>query len=304
LAATACLAAVATWTGPISAEEPMTQQPTSRPAEATLKVVQYKTVGEVKLNMHVVAVGEGQRRPAIVFFFCGGWNGFDARKYYPQSEYFASRGAVCFNAEVRVMEKHKTTPAECFTDAKSAIRWVRQHAAEYGVDPKKVVASGGSAAGHVSACLSTVDGFDDPTDDLKISAKPDAVVAFCPVLIVYDNERRVGIFGGELRARELSPLLHVKPGAAPTLLLHGKADERVVPEESQKYQKAMQAAGNRCDLVLYDRAAHGFHTWFDGKGKFFKPTVRAMDEFLTSLGFLAGEPTIDGFKYAPLKAGV
>ena len=64
------------------------------------KVVAYKTVGDVTLNMHVFRGAEGAPRPAIVFFFCGGWNGFDATRMFPQSEYLVSRGMVAFNAEV------------------------------------------------------------------------------------------------------------------------------------------------------------------------------------------------------------
>ena len=265
--------------------------------------------------MHIFRAGtcfgspEGDRNvspeaaPAIVFFFCGGWNGFDAAKMFPQSEYLVSRGMAAFNAEVRVRETHGTTPSECVIDGKSAMRWVRAHAAEYGVDPNRIVASGGSAAGHVSACLALIDGFDDPADDLSVSPCPNALVLFNPAPNVYSLQRRVNMFGGIERAKELSPVLHVRPGAPPTLVMHGKNDETVLPEDAVEFVEAMRAAGNRCDLKLYDNAGHGFFNWFDGNNPFFTETARDTDDFLTSLGYLTGKPTIDGFSYDAPAAG-
>ncbi len=279
------------------------------------EIVDYKTVGDVTLRMHIFparrghvpetpsAAAKGDRhmspdkRPAIVFFFCGGWNGFDAAKMFPQSEYLVSRGMVAFNAEVRVCETHGTTPTECVIDGKSALRWVRAHAAEYGVDPDRIVASGGSAAGHVSACAALIDGFDDPADDLSVSPVPNALVLFNPATNVHGLQRRVEMFGGEERARALSPVLHVRPGAPPTLVMHGSADDVVLPEDAVEFTKVMQAAGNRCELKMYDGAGHGFFNWFDGTNPMFTDTVRDMDIFLASLGYITGEPTIDWFTY-------
>ena len=97
------------------------------------EIFPYKTIDDVTLNMHLFTPDNNEfppSRPAIVFFFCGGWNGFKASKFYPQSLYLAARGITCFNAEVRVKEVHGTTPLECVIDAKSAIRYVRAHADE------------------------------------------------------------------------------------------------------------------------------------------------------------------------------
>ncbi|MFH1707241.1 MAG: alpha/beta hydrolase [Planctomycetota bacterium] len=139
------------------------------------EIIPFKTIGTTTLHMHVFRPDASgtDRRPAVVFFFCGGWNGFNATKLYPQSEYLASRGMVCLNAEVRVRQ-HGTTPAECVTDGKSALRWARANAARLGLDPARLAAGGGSASGHVCASLATIDGFDDPADDRTISCVPDA----------------------------------------------------------------------------------------------------------------------------------
>ena len=175
---------------------------------------------------------------------------------------------------------------------------MRAHAVDYGVDPQRIAAAGGSAAGHVSACVALVEGFDDEQDDLSVSCRPDALVLFNPVLIVYDVERRVGIFGGGEQARALSPILHVREGAPPCIVMHGLADETVSPDEAVKFSEAMEEAGNRCDLRLYEGEGHGFFNWFEGDNPKFLETLTEMDLFLCSLGWIEGDPYTDRFKFS------
>jgi len=151
------------------------------------RVISYKKVGDVELKLHVFNPSDHQatdKAPVIVFFFGGGWITGTPRQFYKQSEYFASRGMVAISAEYRVSKKHKTTPKECVMDGKSAIRWVRAHAEELGIDPEKVIAAGGSAGGHVAAATGTVKEFDEPGEDTSVSCVPNAMVLFNPV---FDN---------------------------------------------------------------------------------------------------------------------
>ena len=97
----------------------------------------YKQVGDVKLYAYVF-VPEGHKpsdqRPAAVFFFGGGWNGGTPKQFEPHARYLASRGMVAVLADYRVKGRQGTTPFECVKDGKSAVRWVRAHAAQMGVD--------------------------------------------------------------------------------------------------------------------------------------------------------------------------
>lgn len=123
----------------------------------------YKTIGNVQLKMHIFEPeGTGtEPRPAIVFYFGGGWNGGSPEQFYPHCRYLADRGMLAMAAEYRVKSRHGTPPTECVKDGKSAIRWVRREAERLQVDPHRVVAGGGSAGGHVAAACATVLGFDD-----------------------------------------------------------------------------------------------------------------------------------------------
>jgi len=114
--------------------------------------VTFKTVGDVTLQLHVFNPENHKatdKTPAIVFFFGGGWVGGSPSQFYPHCKHLAEKGMVAISAEYRVKKPHGTSPIECVKDGKSAIRWVRQHAAELGVDPNKIAAGGGSAGGHV-----------------------------------------------------------------------------------------------------------------------------------------------------------
>jgi acetyl esterase len=67
-------------------------------------------------------------RPAVVFFFGGGWKKGSPAQFVKQCEYLASRGMVAITTDYRVLERHKTKADSCVKDGKSAIRWVRENA--------------------------------------------------------------------------------------------------------------------------------------------------------------------------------
>jgi len=117
--------------------------------------------GDLKIYLHYPGDWKaGDQRPAIVFFFGGGWRVGTVEQFRYQAEYFARRGMVTARADYRVLSRHNTGPDKCVEDGKSAVRWIRQNAEMLGVDPDKIVSSGGSAGGHVAACTYTTEGLD------------------------------------------------------------------------------------------------------------------------------------------------
>ena len=228
--------------------------------------------------------------PAVVFFFGGGWSGGTPSQFYPHCDYLASRGIAAFSAEYRVRSRHGTNPFVCVHDAKSAVRWLRRHAMELGIDPDRIVAAGGSAGGHLAAATATVRGLDDPGDDRSISCRPSALVLFNPV---YDNGP--GEYGHDRvgdRYLEISPAHNIREGTPPALVFFGTDDRLVSVESAKRFQRAMRDAGARSELRLFDGRGHGFFNHGRGDGNDYVETVRSMDEFLASLGMLDGSPVL------------
>lgn len=246
----------------------------------------YKTVNDTELKLHVY-IPEGHRtsdkRPAVIFFFGGGWNNGSPGQHYSQCAHLASRGMVAMSAEYRVKSRNQTTPKECVEDGKSAIRWVRAHAAELGIDPTRIAAGGASAGGHVAAAAGTVNSFDATSEDLSVSSRPDALVLFNPV---FDNGP--GGFGhSRVKAywQDISPIHNISESAPPTIVFLGTKDEYIGAEVAVRYKELMDQSGVRCDLHLYPGQAHGFFNP-DRKNGYFEKTLETMDDFLTSLDFL------------------
>ena len=253
--------------------------------------IAYKHPHNSTLKLHIFDTGNATNapRPAIVFFFGGGWVNGTPEQFFPHCAYLASRGMVTISAEYRVQSRHGTTPFECVADGKSAIRWIRAHAAELGIDPQRLTAGGGSAGGHVAACAATVPGCDEPGEDASLSPIPDALVLFNPVVDT-TSERFAPRLEG--RAEALSPLHHVKPGLPPTIIFHG-IDDFVVPfADVKRFTAAMQAAGNVCKLMGFAGKGHGFFNFGREDGAAYRETLRAADRFLAEQGFLTGAPTL------------
>ena len=152
---------------------------------------------------------ETDKRPAIVFFFGGGWTSGSVKQFETQAAHLAGRGMVAARADYRIKSKHGVTPKECVEDAKSAVRWIRQNAAKLGVDPDRIVAAGGSAGGHIAACTALAPGLEAEGEDTAVSSKPNALVLFNPVLRL-DLPQLLGFVGhDEALAKAISPTLYL-----------------------------------------------------------------------------------------------
>lgn len=268
----------------IAAQEPTPPQPLSIEG-ATARV--NKTVSGTDLRLHVFAPpgGRSPSRPAVVFFFGGGWRVGTVMQFVPQARHFASRGMIAAVADYRVFGRHQTSPFEAVADAKSAIRWLRTDAAELGVDPSRIVASGGSAGGHIALSAATFDGFDEPGENRRVDSKPNLLVLFNPAVDTTHEtppvlkERFLG------KGQDLSPLHHLRRGLPPTLILHGKADTTVPYADVDRFCTESRKVGNQCELIGYEGAAHGFFN--PGReGNRHAQTLEAMDAFLTRIGYL------------------
>jgi acetyl esterase/lipase len=230
-------------------------------------------------------------RPGIVFFFGGGWRSGSPMQFVPQCERLAKRGMVAMVADYRVASRHGVKAKDCVADARDAMRFVRKNAATMGIDPKRLAAGGGSAGGHIAACLGVIG------DDAE--SRPDAMALFNPacVLAPLDGKNFFGRNRGAGMAERmgvapeaLSPAHHVSAKAPPCVIFHGKADTTVPYVTAEAFAEKMKAAGVTCVLHGYEGEGHGFfnagrHSKA-GKASACSQTMEQLDAFLVNLGWL------------------
>ena len=247
----------------------------------------YKTVDGFDLNMNIFRPAnykKGKKYPAIVFFFGGGWNSGNVHQFEHHCKLLASKGMVAMAANYRVASRNKTTPFEAVEDAKSAMRWIRLHAKELGVNKNKIVAAGGSAGGHLAACTAIIQEFDAEGENLKIKSTPNALVLFNPVVNTmpkgYGHKRLQG------KAESISPYHHVRPKLPPTLIFHGTTDTTVPFENITEFQEKMEANGNNCIVVPFEGQGHGFFNYGKSDNKYYELTTEKMVSFLIEMKYL------------------
>lgn len=278
---------------------PVLAQKAAYPPEMTdAKAEVYRSTDEIDLKAWIFEPpghSASDKRAAIVFFFGGGWNAGSPGQFRWHAKYLASRGMIAILADYRVKTRNGTLANIAVSDAKAAIRWVRTNAVRLGVDPDRIAAAGGSAGGHLAAATALLPGHDIPDPEQAVSSQPDALVLFNPVLITaaipgYTDEynEKLQRLAPRLGAdpESMSPYHHVRPGLPPTIIFHGKDDKTVSYQSVERFTEEMNSAGNRCELIGYEDAGHGFFNHGRADGSYYTDTVRLMDAFLVSLGWL------------------
>jgi acetyl esterase/lipase len=250
----------------------------------------YKTTpqGELKLHLSFPADWRPEdKRPGAVFFFGGGWTSGSYKQFTSLCDYLASRGIVAASADYRIKSIHKTKPDACVEDAKSAVRWMRAHAAELGIEPGKLIVGGGSAGGHLAACTATIEGFNAASDPPSISAVPNALVLFNPAVNIGTLARQRGASAEDIAAADaITPNTFIKAGLPPSIQFFGTDDKLKVGGD--EFIAKARALGVRAEMWTAANQPHGFFN----ASPWIQLTALKVDEFLTSLGYLSGEPTI------------
>ncbi len=247
--------------------------------------VLFKTVGDRELFLHVFlppGFKEGDKRACMVAIHGGGWTGMNSRYFYPFAHRLARKGMVGISIDYRLANAKKgVTVFDCVKDVRSAMRYVRTHAADLGVDPGRIAVCGGSAGGHLAVATSLFDKVNDAADDLSVSTEAAAMILYYPVIDTSEKgygQRKIGE-----RWKELSPVDNPRKGLPPTLILHGTGDVTTPFAGAAEFVKRSRALGNDVRIIAHEGGVHGYFI-FDLD--LFEKAMRQSEAFLREQGLL------------------
>lgn len=267
----------------------------TRPQIDTISDVIYSQVKSTRavrqLRMTFEIPRTKEKKPAVVYFPGGGFTTTDHEKYSEMRRALAQAGFVVAAAEYRVVPTKFPALVE---DAKAAVRYVRAHAEEYGVDPDRIGVLGDSAGGYLVQMTGTTNGEKgwDKGDFLNVSSDVQAVAsiygisdlqtigadygpeaqkvhaspAVTEALLVngpaFRNNPGAPITADPKKAMFASALGHVDGSEPPFLILHGAKDRLVSPSQSAKLYRALKEKKVPVEYVLVENADHGDLPWY------------------------------------------
>ena len=221
--------------------------------------------GDLKLDVYVPHLEADERPPLVVWIHGGGWSGGD--KTWLPMLFLTERGYAVASVQYRFTQV-ATFPAQ-IDDCRDALRFLRDHADEYGYDASRIGVMGESAGGHLAALLATTGAEHD--------VKPAALLDFYgphdltrpntigdgPTRAAY-RDLRSALLGGDPesdpaareRAERASPVTFVDAGDPPTLVVHGTQDTLVPPEQATLFVDALHAANVKADVLFIEGAGH------------------------------------------------
>jgi acetyl esterase/lipase len=228
---------------------------------------------------------------AVVAVVSGGW--FSSHDHINPAYYrlLLDRGYTVF-AVVHGSQPKYTIP-EVVADMHRALRYIRHHAADYHIDADRIGITGGSAGGHLSLMQGTAGTAGDPNakDPVdRASSRVAAVACFFPPtdFLNYGETGKVALGRGTLKnfkapfdfrdfdpktrsfelitdetkrreiGKQISPVYHVTPDDAPTLIIHGDADKLVPIQQAELIITKLKEAGIPAQLVVKQGASHGW----------------------------------------------
>ena len=198
----------------------------------------------------------GGKRAGIVIFHGGGWSEGEPSWAFGRASHFAERGLVAVAAQYRLSDGKTITPLDAMADARAVIRWMRTQSATLGLDPSRIVADGWSAGAHLAASAAIFD--DPPAGANRPSAAPNVLVLVSPAVALESDGWARRLLGSKTNISEVSPDVHVRRGLPPTIILQGSADSVTPLPGVKRFCDRMIAAGNICELHVYEGFGHLF----------------------------------------------
>jgi len=279
------------------AVDPLSMMDRNRTLLADTACYAYKQPDGVDLEAYVFPVtGEAppEGRPAILFFYSSTWDAGLVSQFAPHALYFVNRGMQPILFDYRVTSRFPAaTPGDAVADIRSAHRWVRGHAGNFGINAGAIVACGAAAGAHGALASAMLEDFDDPADDPAISCAPDALILFSPILDF--SKKGVGHlkFPDRKMAKRADLMRHLRRKLPPMMIFHGTGD-RVVPyENSDRFRRKMWWRGNKVKVRPFETQGHGFFN-FNVNPRLYEITINEADAFLVDRKILPPIPDDDG----------
>lgn len=270
-------------------------QPPFRDQIDHLSGVVYSQITDVrsvrKLEMSLLIPRNNTPKPAIIFFPGGGFLSSHHDRFLELRFALAQKGFVVAAAQYRVLPDRYPAPVE---DCKAAVRYLRAHAKDYGIDSSRIGVIGNSAGGYLaqmlgltcdepkfekgshrehssavqavatlygmSSLLDIGDGLSELAQAMHASpASPEALLVHGPA---FGDRIGKSIQSDQELAISCSPIGYLKGTKPPFLIMHGTADKLVSPLQSERLHAELVNRGNRADYYLVDGAGHGDIYWF------------------------------------------
>ena len=223
------------------------------------------------MTLDVLKPKSGANGAAILYMVSGGW----VSRWAPPAESVERFQFLLAKGFTMVVVRHGSSPRyhvpDAVSDVRRAVRFVRYHAKQWGVDPNRLGVHGGSAGGHLSLVLGMAADEGDPSAEepfMRETNRVASVVAYYPPVDLRDwargrmlpteGQRFPALNFEKEKAADISPILFVTPDDPPTLLIHGDADELVNITHSQKMFAAMQGHKIKSKFMTLPGAGHGF----------------------------------------------
>jgi arylsulfatase A len=230
----------------------------------------YATYGQQRLSLDLyLPLGPAQDRPGVVVVRGGGWLVGDRKRFAHVASALADRGVVAASIEYRTADKALFPAA--IQDVKAAIRWLRAHAAQYGIDPEAIGTIGGSSGAHMALLAALTAGMAEfegtggnPATPSNVQAAVAMAVPADLLALTPENKLTVGKFLGSIPEqnaeawRRASPISHARPDGPPVLLLHGADDDSVPTSQSTSFAEQYRRAGATAEVHILSHAPHAF----------------------------------------------
>lgn len=246
-----------------------------------------RSVRGLKMTLFVPRTKE--KKPAVLYFPGGGFTSADHEKFLEMRYALACAGYVVAACEYRAVPNKFPALLE---DAKAAVRWMRAHASEFGVDADRIGLLGDSAGGYVVQMAGATNGEKnwDVGDFKEVSSDVQAVVSIYGISDLTTIGEGIGnenvhasaavtealllngpafkdfagasVNADPQKAKAASPIGHVDGTEPPFLLMHGSGDKVVSPLQSKKMFEALQNKKVEAEYVLVRGAEHGDLPWY------------------------------------------